>query len=80
MKKILVLQRGWVVVGNVEYNGQYVTWTDGSVIRRWGTTNGLGQLALEGPTSNTRLDPCGSGRTHELAVIMELDCTVDKWT
>jgi uncharacterized protein (TIGR02996 family) len=31
------------------------------VVRRWGTTKGLGQLAAEGPLRETTIDPAGDG-------------------
>jgi len=34
--------------------------TDASCIRLWGTTAGLGELALKGPTKETQLDFCGT--------------------
>lgn len=78
-KKIVVLQRGWVVVGDYAKNGHEVIVTNASVIRRWGTTKGLGEIAANGPTSTTVLDKCGTVRLHEQSVIMAIDCDKDKW-
>jgi hypothetical protein len=71
--RILVLQRGWVVVGNYSEEGDECVLTDASVIRRWGTTKGLGQLA-SGPLADTVLDACGTVRAHKLAVVMQIEC------
>jgi hypothetical protein len=75
MKKILVLNHGWVVVGDVTQEGTTVVVNDASVIRRWGTVSGLGQLALEGKQANTVLDPCGTVRVHERNVVLAMDIT-----
>jgi hypothetical protein len=72
-KRIIILQRGWNVVGDFSQEGNQCTLTDSSVIRRWGTTKGIGELALNGPTSETKLDPCGTCRFHELNIIATLD-------
>ncbi|MFA5525925.1 MAG: hypothetical protein WC992_03780 [Acholeplasmataceae bacterium] len=76
-KKIVVLHRGWVVVGDYRKDGTEVIVDNASVIRRWGTTKGLGEL-IHGPLDNTVLDPCGTVRAHELAVVLTLDC-VSGW-
>ena len=72
-RQIVILQRGWIVVGDVEQVGNKMVVNGASVIRRWGTTNGLGQLALAGPTKETILDACGTVTAHELAVIATID-------
>jgi hypothetical protein len=80
MIRIVVLQRGWVVVGRVaEESDKELRIEKSSVIRRWGTTKGLGELAANGPTNNTVLDPCGTVRAHPLAVVMQIDCAEGKW-
>ena len=66
---IVTLQRGWIVVGNVTKTGDYLSITDAAVIERWGTTEGLGELAIKGPTSDTRLRKTAPLLTHELTVI-----------
>lgn len=78
--RIVVLQRGWVVVGNYSKEGQEVVLTNASVIRRWGTQKGLGEIAANGPTANTILDPVGTVRAHELAVVMSIECSAEKWS
>ena len=78
--RIVILHRGHVVVGRYERDGDEVTIRNASVIRLWGTTKGMGEIAAGGPTSKTVLDPCGVVRCHALAVIATLDCEVDKWT
>ena len=82
MKKVvLVLQRGWVVVGDLaEETESAVRLTNASVIRRWGTTKGLGQLALEGPQANTILDACGTVEAHPLAILFRLPCEASLWS
>lgn len=77
--KILVLQRGWVVVGRISREGSQVSFSGGYVIRRWGTEHGIGQLAAEGPLPDTKLDPLSRGTVHELAIVAEIDCEVSKW-
>ena len=72
-RQIVVGERGWVFVGTVtRIGGDYVL-ADASVIRVWGTTNGLGELAIKGKQSKTILDPCGTVRIPELAVIARID-------
>src|SRR3990167_11428151 len=75
VKTILVLQRGWVVVGDlVEDTDSKVRLDNASVIRRWGTTKGIGQLALEGPQKATVLDPCGVVEAHPQTIVMWIPC------
>ncbi|WP_052198378.1 hypothetical protein [Pectobacterium fontis] len=66
---IVTLQRGWIVVGDVTKSGDYLSITNASVIERWGTSEGLGQLAISGPTDDTRLRKTSDLLTHELTVI-----------
>lgn len=66
---IVTMQRGWIVVGNVTKQGDYLSISDAAVIERWGTTEGLGELALTGPTDDTRLRKTAPLLTHELTVI-----------
>lgn len=75
--RIVILQRGWVMIGRWQQDGEMVTLTDAKVIRRWGTKTGLGQLRA-GPTAATILDPAGTVRCHALAVIASIDCD-DTW-
>ena len=77
--KIIVLQRGWVVVGRYVKDGQEHVLTDASIVRRWGTTKGLGEIATGGPTGSTVLDRAGSVRAHELATVLVLDAVEEKW-
>ena len=78
-KQIVIAQRGWVFVGDVEKSGDDVTINNAQCIRRWGTTKGLGEIARSGPTSNTVLDDMGTVRLHSLAVVASLDCEASKW-
>jgi len=76
--RIVVLQRGWVVVGQYTETGDDVTITKASVIRVWGTTKGLGEL-VNGPTSKTVLDPSGTVKATKIGIVMTLDCEASKW-
>ena len=77
--RIVILQRGWVVVGKYRQEGTNVTIASAQIIRRWGTTRGLGELASEGPKPDTVLDPAGTVRCHALTVIATLDCEAEAW-
>ena len=77
--KIVFLQRGNVLVGRLSRDGDMCELTDASVIRRWGTTQGIGEIALGGPTGETVLDPCGTVTFHILTTVMVIDCAEGKW-
>jgi len=78
--KIVVLQRGWVLVGEFEKNGTDCKLHNASVIRAWGTTKGLGEIALEGPTSSTILDRCnGLVEFDILTVVLMISVNEEKW-
>ena len=77
--RIVILQRGWVVVGRFSQDGSQCVLQQCSVIRTWGTTRGLGEIATGGPTTKTVLDPCPTLRFHELTVIATIDCVEDVW-
>jgi hypothetical protein len=76
---IVVLDRGFVYVGNIEIDGDWCVITNARNIRCWGTERGLGQLALEGPTEKTKLDVVGTVRAPMRAVISVIDSEVGKW-
>ena len=78
--KIVILQRGWTMVGRFERNGSDCKLHNAAVIRAWGTTKGLGEIAQGGPTSNTKLDPCGGLVEFDyLTVVATLSCEEKKW-
>lgn len=77
--RIVVLQRGWVMVGEFKQDGHKCTLDKASVIRAWGTTKGLGEL-IDGPTSSTKLDPCGHVEFHELTIVASLKANASKWS
>lgn len=77
-KQIVILQRGWVVVGDLYKEGQDYTLENASVIRSWGTTKGLGEIAENGPNDKTILDPSPKMRFHELTVVAMMECS-KKW-
>lgn len=78
--KIVVLQRGWVIVGKFEKSGSDCKVHGASVIRIWGTTKGLGEIAAGGPTSSTKLDPVGGLVEFDyLTVIATMACNQSAW-
>lgn len=77
--KIVVLQRGWVMIGRYSKDEDTITLENAQVIRQWGTTKGLGQLAFEGPQSSTKLDKAGHVEFHVLTVVATLNCDDSKW-
>ena len=76
---IVVLDRGFVYVGDVVHDGEWCAISNAKNIRVWGTTKGLGELALNGPLPNTKLDVVGTVRAPARAVISMIDTEVTKW-
>ncbi len=76
---IVVLDRGFVYVGQVAHDGEWCVISDARNVRYWGTERGLGQLALEGPTEKTRMDAVGTVRAPARAVISIIDTEAALW-
>lgn len=76
--KIVILQRGWVVVGRYQRIGDEVRVRNASVVRVWGTKKGLGEIC-GGPTEKTVLDKCGDVRCPHLGVVATMDCNQEAW-
>ena len=77
--KIVVLDRGFVYVGAVKMDGDFVVITGAKNIRVWGTSKGLGEL-VNGPLSGTKLDQVGTVRAPLRALISMIDVEQSKWT
>ncbi len=77
--QVVIGQRGWVWVGMTKREGDHIVIRDARVVRLWGTTRGLAQIANEGPTKDTKLDDPCTVRVHVLAVVGSLDCNADAW-
>jgi len=76
--RIVVLQRGWVYVGRFSRDGDMCKLTNARCIRRWGTTDGIGELR-GGPTTNTKLDPATTVEFHILTSVAILHACADGW-
>ena len=76
---IVVVDRGYVYVGDVVSDDTYTIITNAQNVRRWGTSRGLGELALEGPKSETILDQVGTVRIPARAIISIIDTEAAKW-
>lgn len=78
--QIVIAQRGWVFVGEVSEEGDKVIIKKAKNIRRWGTTKGLGEIAMGGPTAHTVLDDMGTVTLHVLTIVARIDCNGGKWS
>jgi hypothetical protein len=76
---IVVLDRGFVYVGDVVIDTEWCVIKNAQNIRRWGTSKGLGELALGGPTANTVLDAVGTVRATRKALNHTIDTEAAKW-
>ena len=80
-KRIVIVQANWVFVGDYEFDRELgcVRLTDASCVRVWGTTAGLGQLALKGKQKETVLDFAGVVDVPLSSVVATLKCDEDAW-
>lgn len=76
---IVVLDRGFVYVGDVNISGDWCVISNARNVRYWGTKEGLGELARKGPLSETKLDTVGTVRAPMRAVISVIDTEASKW-
>jgi hypothetical protein len=73
-KQIVILDRGFVYVGDVTIAEGWVHIQNAQNVRCWGTTKGLGELAAKGPLKETVLDPSGTVRAPLHALIGLIAC------
>lgn len=76
---IAILDRGWVFIGRATETTDTVTLNNADCIRRWGTSKGIGELALEGPRRETKLDPAGTVTVPRSSVIALIDASEPSW-
>lgn len=76
--KIAVLDRGFVYVGYIKKEEDFLVLTHAKNIRIWGTTKGLGEL-VNGPLGGTKLDVVGTVRVPFKALISLIDVNQEKW-
>ena len=80
--QIVICHRRWIFVGYVSAEegtmGREIVVRSAHVLRRWGTSKGLGELR-GGPTPNTILDPAGVMRLHPMQVIGRLELDEQAW-
>lgn len=72
-QNLVILDRGFVYVGNVTEFSDRIRITDAKNVRYWGTKNGLGELR-NGPLPETKLDDCGEAIAYTKAVIAMIPC------
>ena len=76
---VVVLDRGFVYVGDASRKGDFLELREGRNIRRWGTTQGLHQLVTSGPTKETLLDVPATVLVPMKAVISIHPSDSTKW-
>lgn len=77
--KICVLHQGWVLVGILEKDGDEYLLINAKVVRRWGTKEGLGELAMKGPQSETILEKTPLVKFNKSQLIFTISCDESKW-
>ncbi len=78
--KIAILQRGWVAIGRYSVDKAGDCHLDNAkIIRIWGTTKGLGEIAEDGPTASTKLDDCPAITFHPMTAVYLMDTNEEAW-
>lgn len=73
-QNIVVLDRGFVYVGEVKFDGDFLHITKARNVRKWGTSKGLGELRT-GPLRDTVLDTVGEVIAPMHSLIHLIPCT-----
>lgn len=80
-KHIIVVEAGWVFSGDVVEGNlpDTIAVENAAVIRKWGTTDGLGQLAYFGTTDETELDFCTAPAIPKSKILFILPVVSPAW-
>jgi hypothetical protein len=76
---LVVADKGFVWVGQTVTTSDFVEITGARCVRRWGTSEGLNELAKKGPLPNTRLDAPADLKVNRKALIAIIPCEAEKW-
>jgi hypothetical protein len=79
---IFVMERSWILVALWEPDpNDFLSLKvhKAAVVRRWGTTKGLGELASEGPQTGTVLDEEACDQINRTAVKRRIACDEKAW-
>ena len=79
--RIVILQRGWVFVGNFhKASDSECVLTNAKNYRLQRSGQGFGYVAKHGPTKDCKLDPCELPvRFHPLTIVATIDCEAGVW-
>ena len=78
-RRIVVMPYGWVFVGDWQDDGNRVTLVRAHCIQRWGTTKGIGELAIKGPLPETVLCHVGAVIFKSGNEVVSIPCQTDNW-
>jgi len=78
-KAIVVLERGFVFVGEAASDDKWIRISGARSIIRWGTKNHLAQLANEGPQPSTHLGDPADVKAPLGSLIAILPVDAAKW-
>lgn len=78
---IVVADRAHVWVGRTKLDSTRAYIERGRIIRDWGTTRGLNELAARGPLKNTKIDAEApvEVRVERRAIIAIIPCAEEAW-
>ena len=81
--RIFCLERGYILVADWEQDAdpQFLCLKKSSIVRIWGTTKGLGELAKNGPIKGKTIldDEPEGGRLNKDKIIREVACVQKAW-
>ena len=78
-RHIVVVEFGFVFMADrVIRDGDLWRLEDTRIINEYGTSHGLGELAVKGPTANTKFDYCGIQMVPTNKVLFFIPCQFNK--
>jgi hypothetical protein len=77
--RIVILDKGFVSVGVYSQGTDWASLDNAFIVRRWGTSKGLGEIAEHGPTDSTILDKTPKQNFPVRSIINTIDCNAKKW-